>query len=135
MKTRISSAIVSPGGADLVVWQEMTRGWTVSFRSDTFAGDLVVGTICLNVGANPLPVFLAPLRRQAVCKNSDPKDFGKTESPVIDEFGRPDQCVDQLFPLAGIFACKEFTHPLGRRQRSGEVETDTAEKLRIARRF
>src|SRR4051794_27088037 len=51
------------GAPDLVVWQEMPRCRAVPLRRNTFLGDLIVRTICLNIGADPLPIFFTPLGR------------------------------------------------------------------------
>ncbi len=70
---------------DLVVRQEMTRRRSVSLRREPFARDLIVGPIRLDVRANPLPVFLAPLRCQPVGENRDAEDIGETEGPIVDK--------------------------------------------------
>ncbi len=73
---------------DLVVGKEVAGGRSISLRREAFAGDFVVRPVGLDAGANPLPVFLAPLRRQSVGEDGDAEDVGEAESPVVDKLGR-----------------------------------------------
>ena len=73
--------------ADLVVGKEMTRGGPVPLRGETLARDFVIRAICFDALANPFPIFLAPLGRQAVGEDGNPEDVRETKSPVVDKLG------------------------------------------------
>src|SRR5882672_7390777 len=73
---------------DLVVREEVAGGRSVTLGRKALAGDLVVRPVGLDAGANPLPVFLAPLRRQSVGEDGDAEDVREAESPVVDKLGR-----------------------------------------------
>ena len=135
MKTRTSSAMASAAVPIWLYGRKWRDGRLVALRGDALARDLVVRPVALDVGANPLPVLLPPLGRQAVAKDGDAEEVGEAEGPVVDELGRGDQRVDHLLPLSRIGAGQELADALRRRKRAGEIETDAAQKFGIARQI
>src|SRR6185436_8507749 len=64
---------------------------------------------------------------------SDSKEIGKSESPVIHVFGRIQKSLNELVPLVRILARQEFAHSSRRRQGPGHIQTDSPEKFCVAR--
>ena len=121
--------------SDLVVRQEMAGRRFVAFGGDALARDLVVRAVALDVGANPLPVFLPPLGRQAVAENGDAergRQSGRSSSRRTPAM--PISASITFRACRGSVLARNSRTRSRRRKRAGEVETDAAQKFGIARR-
>src|SRR5262249_28310882 len=116
------------------VGKEVTRGTVVARGRQALASDLVVGLVGRDILADPLGVHTAPLGPYAVREDGHTEDVVETEGPVVDELGRADERVDQLFPLLRIAAGEKLTNATGRRKLAGEIETEAAQELAVARK-
>src|SRR5262249_39947515 len=107
------------GRSDHIVGKEVTRGTVVARGRQALASDLVVGLVGRDILADPLGVHTAPLGPYAVREDGHTEDVVETEGPVVDELGRADERVDQLFPLLRIAAGEKLTNATGRRKLAG----------------
>src|ERR1041384_3415811 len=113
----------------------MPRWRLVAFDSDTLARHFIVRTVAFDVIANPLPVFLHPLGREAIAEDRNAEQVGEAEGPVVHELRRGDQRVNRFFAFARIVAGDEIADAFGRRERASKIETYPSEELGIARAF
>ena len=118
---------------NLVVRNEMPRRRPIPLRRQSLPRDFIVGPIGCHILPDPLPILLAELRRQPIRENRHPENIGKSERPIVHELRRPNQRVNHLLPLPRIPQRHKLTHPLRRRQRPRQIQTNPAQKFRVPR--
>src|SRR5438876_1806779 len=121
------------GRADDIVGEEVPGGTIVACCRQALASYLVVGFVGGDVLPDPVGVHAAPLGSDAIRKHSHTEYVVEPESPVVNELGRSDKRVNQLFALLRIPVGEKFTNTVGRRKLTGQIETKAAQKFAVAR--
>ena len=104
---------------------EMPGGPAVALARHPFPGHLVVGFVAGQAFPDPALVDVG-------VAIDHPEEVGKAEGPVVHEFGRVQQPLDQMLPLERIPVGQEFAHALGGRQGPREVQTDPPQEGGVA---
>ncbi len=104
----------------------MPGGPAVALAGHPFPGHLVVGFVAGQAFPDPALVDVG-------IAIDHPEEVGEAEGPVVHEFGRVQQPLDQFLPLQRIPVGQEFAHALGGRQRTREVQADPPQEGGVAR--